>query len=202
MRRSMGGFERYISGPIVFELTQTEPRGVTSDAVTAEIEALVREHSRLVFRIAYSVVRNHADAEDVVQEVFLRVAKHGVAGIADAKAWISRIAWRASVDRFRSLGRANQEEFDERLHAPQTRPAGTEQEAISRETLKLLDRMIVALPKKERDALLLTSLEEMSSFEAAKVLGTTETSIRARVFRARQRLAEKLQKVTGTKYGR
>ena len=198
----MGGLERYISGPMVFDLTRTEPRGVSADRVAPKIEALVREHSRLVFRIAYSVVRNHADAEDVVQEVFLRVAKHGVAGIEDAKSWICRIAWRASVDRFRSVGRADQEEFDERLHAPRIRPAGTEQEVISRETLVLLDRLIAMLPKNERDALLLTSVEEMSSAEAAKVLGTTETSIRARVFRARQRLAEKLQKLTGTKYGR
>ena len=198
----MGGLERYISGPMVFDLTRTEPRGVSADRVAPEIEALVREHSRLVFRIAYSVVRNHADAEVVVQEVFLRVAKHGVAGIEDAKSWLCRIAWRASVDRFRSVGRADQEEFDERLHAPRIRPAGTEQEVISRETLVLLDRLIAGLPKKERDALLLTSVEEMSSAEAAKVLGTTETSIRARVFRARQRLAEKLQKLTGTKYGR
>jgi len=198
----MGGLERYISGPMVFDLTRTEPRGVSADRVAPEIQALVREHSRLVFRIAYSVVRNHADAEDVVQEVFLRVAKHGVTGIEDAKSWICRIAWRASVDRFRSVGRADQEEFDERLHAPRIRPAGTEQEVISRETLVLLDRLIAMLPKNERDALLLTSVEEMSSAEAAKVLGTTETSIRARVFRARQRLAEKLQKLTGTKYGR
>jgi RNA polymerase sigma-70 factor (ECF subfamily) len=198
----MSGFERYMPGPMVFELTHEELGCMTASAVRPEIEALVREHSRLVFRIAYSVVRNHADAEDVVQEVFLRVAKHGVAGIEDAKSWISRIAWRASVDRFRSVRRADQEEFDERLHAAQIRPAGTEQEVISRETLVLLDRMIAALPKKEREALLLTSVEDMSSAEAAKVLGTTETSIRARVFRARQRLAEKLQKVTGTKYGR
>jgi len=198
----MGGFERYMPGPIVFELTQKEPRCMTVHAVAPEIEALVREHSRLVFRIAYSVVRNHADAEDVVQEVFLRVAKHGADAIDDPKAWISRIAWRASIDRYRSLGRSDQEEFDERIHEPQIRPVGTEQEVISRETLALLDRMIAALPKKERDALLLTSVEEMSSAEAAKVLGATETSIRARVFRARQKLTEKLQKVTGTKYGR
>jgi len=198
----MGGFERYMFRPMVLELTQSEPRCMTANAVAQEIEALVREHSRLVFRIAYSVVRNHADAEDVVQEVFLRVAKHGGAGITDPKAWISRIAWRASVDRFRRLGRPDQEEFDERLHAPQVAPPGTEQGAISRQTLQLLDRMIAALPKKERDALLLISLEEMSSAEAAKILGTTETSIRARVFRARRRLAEKLQRLIGTKYGR
>jgi RNA polymerase sigma-70 factor, ECF subfamily len=188
--------------PMVFELTREEPRCMTANAVAPEIEALVREYSRLVFRIAYSVVPNHADAEDVVQEVFLRVAKHGVAGIADAKAWLSRIAWRASLDRYRQFDRKNQEEFDERIHASHIHFSGTEQEAISREMLTLLDRMIGALPKKERDALLLTSVEEMSSADAAKVLGTTETSIRGRVFRARQKLAEKLQKVTGMKYGR
>src|SRR5205085_8790506 len=103
----------------------------------AGIESLVRDHARLVFRIAYSVVRNHADAEDVVQEVFLRVAKHGAQGIDDPKAWISRIAWRASVDRFRAQGRAEQEEFDERVHI--TAQAGTEQQAISRQALAVLD---------------------------------------------------------------
>src|SRR5437764_13663135 len=117
MRRSMGGFERYMSRPMVLELTQSEPRCMTANAVAQEIESLVREHSRLVFRIAYSVVRNHADAEDVVQEVFLRVTKHGAQGIEDPKAWISRIAWRASVDRFRKFARAEQEQFDERIHA-------------------------------------------------------------------------------------
>ena len=198
----MGGFERYMSGPMVFELTHREPRCMTANAVAPDVEALVREHSRLVFRIAYSVVRNHADAEDVVQEVFLRVAKHGAAGIADAKAWISRIAWRAAVDRYRQFDRKNKEEFDERIHARHIHFSGTEQEAISRERWMLVNRMIATLPKKERDALLLTSIKEMSSAEAAEILGTTETSIRGRVFRARQKLAEKLQKLTGMKYGR
>lgn len=190
----MGGFERHIPDFMAFALPQTESREVSEGAVSAEIESLVREHARLVFRIAYSVVRNHADAEDVVQEVFVRVAKHGAEGIHDAKAWISRIAWRTAVDRYRSLGRVLHEEFDERIHLPSVRSISAERDFISREELSLLDRMIAALPRKEREALLLTSLEELSSVEAAAVLGTTETSVRARVFRARQRLAEKLRK--------
>jgi RNA polymerase sigma-70 factor (ECF subfamily) len=198
----MGAFEQSIPGALVLERLQAEPRRVSSHEIAPAIESLVREYSRLVFRIAYSVVRNHADAEDVVQEVFLRVAKHGAQGIDDPKAWLSRIAWRASVDRFRNLGRAEQEEFDERIHRPAVRTAGTEQEVISRETLALLDRMIGTLPNKERNALLLTSIEELTSAEAAEMLGTTETSVRARVFRARQRLALKLRELTGTSYGR
>src|SRR4051794_24984651 len=91
MRRSMGAFEQSIPGALVLERLQAEPRRVSSHESAPAIESLVREYSRLVFRIAYSVVRNHADAEDVVQEVFLRVAKHGAQGIDDPKAWLSRI---------------------------------------------------------------------------------------------------------------
>ena len=198
----MGAFGRHIPEVMAFASPQAELREVSEAAVSRDIEALVREHARLVFRIAYSVVRNHADAEDVVQEVFLRVAKHGAKGISDPKAWISRIAWRTSVDRYRSLGRVEHKEFDEQVHVPILRTASTEGEFISREILALLDRMIHALPRKEREALLLTSVEDLTSAEAAAVLGTTETSVRARVFRARERLAEKLQKLTGTRYGR
>ena len=199
MRRRMGGFERTIPGIAAMDFAREER--VSTSAVTWDLEALVREHSRLVFRIAYSVVRNHSDAEDVVQEVFLRLAKHGTKGVEDPKAWISRIAWRISVDRYRQTARASQEEFDERVHV-RALAVTSEQGAISREMLALLDRMIAALPGKERDALLLTSVEEMTSAEAAKVLGTTETSVRARVFRARQRLTERLKNLKGPAYGK
>jgi RNA polymerase sigma-70 factor (ECF subfamily) len=195
----MSAIERSISNALAFEVPRPESRRVS--ALSWELESLVREYSRLVFRIAYSVVRNHSDAEDVVQEVFLRLAKHGTAGIKDPKAWISRIAWRVAVDRYREITRSRQEEFDEVVHAAIQVVPSTERVAISREHLEVLDRMIAALPRKEREALLLTSVEELSSAEAAKVLGTSETSVRARVFRARQRLAEKLQKMKGASYG-
>lgn len=198
----MGALERHIPDVMPFALSQAEFRTVSETAVSADIESLVREHGRLVFRIAYSVVRNHSDAEDVVQEVFLRVTRHGAKAIDDPKAWLSRIAWRAAVDRYRRLGRLEHKEFDEQMHAPTARALTAESEFISRETLGLLDRMIAALPRKERDALLLISVEELTSAEAAAVLGTTETALRGRVFRARQKLADKLQKLTGSHYGR
>lgn len=197
----MGALERAISDTIGFKLAPAEQQ-VSQSAVAWEIESLVREHSRLIFRIAYSVVRNRDDAEDVVQEVFLRLAKHGTNGIDDPKAWISRVAWRVSVDRYRKFVREPREEFDEKFHAPVALAADGEQAAISRQMLALLDRLIATLPRKEREALLLTSVEELTSAEAAKVLGASETSIRGRVFRARQRLSEKLQKVLGGSYGR
>jgi RNA polymerase sigma-70 factor, ECF subfamily len=196
----MSGFPASISPTMVLDVAQDVAERMT-ESVDAGIELLVREHARLAFRIGYSVLRNHADAEDVLQEVFLRVSKHGARGIEDAKAWISRIAWRVAVDRYRGARRSQQEEFDERIHAPLAGSAGTEQAAISRETLAILERMIAALPKKEREALLLTSVEELTGAEAAAVLGTSETSVRARVFRARQRLMEKMKQATGGMYG-
>jgi RNA polymerase sigma-70 factor, ECF subfamily len=197
----MGALERSIPGAMAIDLLQTRASSMSGDAGALEVESLVREHARLVFRIAFSVVRNYADAEDIVQEVFLRVARHGAKGVDDPKAWLSRIAWRASVDRFRAIARNTQEEFDERVHAPLRHRPGIESEVISRQTLAMLDRLIARLPRKEREALLLTSIDELSGAEAARILGTTETSVRARVFRARQRLAEKLQKITGVSYG-
>ena len=60
----------------------------------SELDALVREHAQLVFRIAYSVLRNHADAEDATQETFLRAVRHRakLSEIQDPKAWLARIA--------------------------------------------------------------------------------------------------------------
>src|SRR5580693_4763362 len=61
----------------------------------------VRQHARLVYRIAYSVLRNDAEAEDATQETFLRALRYGkkMAGIHDQKAWLARIAWRVAVER-------------------------------------------------------------------------------------------------------
>ena len=65
------------------------------------LETAVREHSRLVYRIAYSVLRDHADAEDATQETFLRVLRYEkkFARIDNPKAWLARIAWRVAVER-------------------------------------------------------------------------------------------------------
>jgi RNA polymerase sigma-70 factor (ECF subfamily) len=193
----MGGFTRLIPNSMALDLPQMRER-----STDAAIESLVREHARLVFRIGYSVLRNHEEAEDVVQEVFLRVAKHGARDIDNSKAWISRIAWRVAVDKYRSAIRSSHEEYDETQHTVFSNLPGSERLAISREMLRVLDRLIAALPGKEREALLLTSVEELTSAEAARVLGTSETTVRARVFRARQKLQEKMQMLFGKDYAR
>src|ERR1039458_9797994 len=73
----------------------------------AALESLVREHSRMVYRIAYAVLRSHHDAEDAAQETFLRVLRysHKLATVENHKTWLARIAWRVAVDRSRQRGR-------------------------------------------------------------------------------------------------
>ena len=93
MRAKMGN-----SVPLV--LSETMP---TSDAASLEMEAAVREDARLVYRISYSVLGNHHDAEDAVQETFLRYFRHRKdwPAIRNRRSWLARVAWRAALDRRR-----------------------------------------------------------------------------------------------------
>jgi len=175
-------------------LTMSEP---LTESRTAEqkIEAAVREHAQLVFKICYAVVRNHHDAEDATQEVFLRVWRNAsrLNEIEDLRSWIARIAWNVAIDRKRRLP---EQQIDEHFEVPQR--ATAERDVISGQTLMLLERAIAKLPRKERDALILASTEEMSMAEIAKVLGASEATVRGRVFRARRQLRERMKKFTET----
>lgn len=173
-----------------------------------EVEAVVREHARLVFRIAYAVLRNHHDAEDAVQETFLRVLRHRgkLAQIAERKAWLGRIAWRVALDRVRKRRPAHAEaELDEAAEAVaalRSAGASAEQIAADRQMISLIGRLIAGLPLDLREALTLSTVEELSSAEIASVLGIPEASVRQRVFRARQLLREKLGALLEGKHAR
>jgi RNA polymerase sigma-70 factor (ECF subfamily) len=165
----------------------------------AEVEALIREHARLVFKIAYAVLRNHADAEDVAQEVFLRVVRHKrkLAEVANRRARLARIAWNTSKDRRRVPQGAPLED------APEPRAAGAsaDQALADREIADFVQRAIEALPRDLRDPLVLSAIEEMSGNEIAVALGIPEPKVRARVFRARQILWERLAAHMGAEHG-
>jgi RNA polymerase sigma-70 factor, ECF subfamily len=168
------------------------------------LEALVREHSRLVYRIAFGVLRHHHEAEDAVQETFLRVLRYGsrLGQIEDPKPWLARIAWRVAVDRAKRQGRKHEIPMDD--------PEGGVDEVASMATpadetvegsqfTRLLERLISALPEKLREPLILSTIEEMSPREIARTLQINEAAVRSRVFRARQVLEEKLARRTARK---
>lgn len=166
----------------------------TSDTALT-VEGLVRDHARLVFKIAYSVLRNHADAEDATQETFLRILRYerGLPGVGDAKAWVARIAWRTATGR---AGKSPVVALDEEQaaavleHTPAP-GAPMDNSLIDAQMLGLLQQMIATLPVELRDVITLSTVEEMTSGEIAQVLGIPEGSVRTRQMRARQMLKEK-----------
>jgi RNA polymerase sigma-70 factor (ECF subfamily) len=157
------------------------------------LDTAVREHARLVYRIAYSVLRNPSDAEDATQEVFLRVLRYGkkMSGIDDQKAWLARIAWRVAVDRRKSMAKlaGGTQEAGETLVAP---GHAADRVLLEQERSATLERLISALPGPLRDALVLSTLEEIAPREVAVMLGISEAAVRSRSFRAREILRDRL----------
>src|SRR5947207_5102949 len=84
------------------ELVQTMPFA-GSLSKEARFEALVEAQSRFVFRVVWTVLRNLHDAEDVVQETFLKLYRSGAwLQMEDERAFLARAAWRTAIDRVRS----------------------------------------------------------------------------------------------------
>ncbi len=163
----------------------------------AALEAMVRQHSRLVYRIAYAVLRRHHDAEDATQETFLRVLRYSskLEAVEDSKTWLARIAWRVAADRSRQHGRHREiplEDPEKPIAEPASMGIPADQAVQGMQLSAVLERMIVALPEKLRQPLILSTIEEMSPKEVAATLGINEAAVRSRVFRARQLLKEKL----------
>jgi len=176
-----------------------------ASAVVDDLEALVREHAGFVYRVAYAVLRNRADAEDAAQETFLRVVRQRgrLAAVREPRAWLARIAWRAALDRRRrARPEVSLDDAAAAVRGLRAAGAGAEQVASDAQMLTLLERLIASLPRELREALTLSTVEEMTSAEVAAALGIPEASVRTRVFRARQLLREKLAAVLEGKHER
>jgi RNA polymerase sigma-70 factor (ECF subfamily) len=161
----------------------------------AEVDfaVLVETYSALLFRVAHSVLRGRAEAEDVVQDVFVRVLEHrrSLAGVRDMRVWLVRIAWNLSLDRRR---RIRPEQFDEGFVEGLVARSLPADEALdeARRMRSVLSEM-ERLPRAERHVLLLSAIEELGAAEMAEVLGRSESAVRALLFRARARLRERLE---------
>jgi RNA polymerase sigma-70 factor, ECF subfamily len=166
----------------------------TGNATPAlDLTAVVETYATLLFRVVNSVLRSSTEAEDVVQDVFLRVLEHrqSLDQVRDMRLWLVKVAWNLALDRKR---RKRPDQLDEAFAqslAGATMPADTAMEAAQRFSTVL--REIERLPKAERHVLLLSAVEELSTSEIANVLDRSESAVRALLSRARARLRERLQ---------
>ena len=168
---------------------------ISMEGVRPEIglAALVESYSALLFRIAHSVLRSRAEAEDVVQDVFVRVIQRqsSLKDVRDMRVWLIRIAWNLAIDRRRRIKPEQMDaSFAEGL-AARAVPADEALEEAQR--MKAVLREMERLPGKERHVLLLSAIEELGTAEIAEVMGRSESAVRALLFRARTRLRERLE---------
>jgi RNA polymerase sigma-70 factor (ECF subfamily) len=192
--------------PIVSSAPPESPSHARVEADSSEaISALVAQYSTTLYRVAYSITRNAAEAEDAVQETFLRVLRHRdkLGEIRDHRVWLVRIAWNVVLDRKRrAKTRPETEDVADLVRVLPAKGPTAESSTISSQEHARILALIDQLPRKEREALLLSAVEELSTTQAAEVLGTTESSVRSRIFRARHQLSVLLDKDrTGDKIG-
>jgi RNA polymerase sigma-70 factor, ECF subfamily len=193
--KRMGSYEGNLTG--LLPMPEPTNAAVATPDRAEELTALVNEYSGTLYRVAFSISRNTAEAEDMVQETFLRVLRHRdrLPEIRDARVWLIRITWNLVLDRKRrQKTRPENEDISELARVLPAKEMRADQAVIGAQRHARVLALIDELPAKERQALLLSALEELSNAEIASVLNITESSVRSRLFRARRDLAEKLRK--------
>lgn len=183
---------------ILGERVLKQAKVIAAESPAETLETLVSRHTVMVFRIAYSILRNHHDAEDAAQECFLRVLKYGsrLHQVRNPKTWLARVAWTTALDKKRSsrtLISLNDDQFGApALDLLPDNAVATDEQLAGRQMQQLLERLIAGLPEDLRHPLELSTVHELNSAEIAEVMEIPENSVRTRLFRARRQLKEKL----------
>ena len=165
--------------------------GVDED-LEREFEARLSESSSLAFRVAFSVVRQRQDAEDVAQEAFAK-AYRKFRQLRDRnrfRSWLVRMTWRLALDRQRSDRRRARREAAH-AHEPSTKTAA--ETPASRDRAAEIWSAIDALPDKLRVVIILAGIEGHDIREIAALLRLPEGTVKSRLFLARGRLREHLK---------
>jgi RNA polymerase sigma-70 factor (ECF subfamily) len=160
--------------------------------LTREFEDSLSESSTLAFRVAYSVLRQRQDAEDVAQEAFIKAfrAFHQLRDRERFRSWLVRITWRLAIDRRRGDRRRM---LREQVDGEASHDAEGVNAMIGRERADHLWQAIDALPEKLRVVVVLAGIEEHDLRAVARLLELPEGTVRSRLFNARKRLKEFLQ---------
>jgi RNA polymerase sigma-70 factor (ECF subfamily) len=172
------------------------------------VETLMARYASRLYRLAYGITRNSADAEEVVQDVFLQLVQkgHGFEGRAALSSWIYRITTNVSLNKRRGKRRELETSLDELL--PRYRADGhrdgdraflvadwsdtPEHDLLSGEARRILEQAIDCLPEHYRAVLVLRDVEELSNEEVAQIVGDTVAAVKTRLHRARMALREQL----------
>ena len=166
------------------------PAGLNKIERDAFFTRVVDEHSRFLYRVAFSALRDAADAEDAVQEAFLKLYRTGSThDMQNERAFLARVVWRSALDRKTARGELVADADAE--HAMRdTRPT-PEESATEWDRAELLREWVEQLAEELRAPLVLSSIEEMNSREIGELMGLPEGTVRTRLMRARAELRKR-----------
>ena len=165
---------------------------------TALFEILMRRYNQRLYRVSRVILRDDAEAEDVMQDAYVRAYEHlhQFAGKAAFSTWLTRIAIHEALARKRRRGR--QEELDalpmngESMSIMKSSAPNPEDSTATSQARELLEQAIERLPENYRTVVVLREVEEMSVADTATSLGVTEAVVKTRLHRAHAMLRKEL----------
>ena len=170
---------------------------------TALYEIIMRRYNQRLYRAARAILRDDTEAEDVLQDTYVRAYQHlgQFAGRAKFSTWLTRIAVNEALARVERRKRfdAVDEENDLESFIVESKMPDPESHAAQLEVRALLEEAILALPDGYRSVLMLRDVEEMNTAEAAEALDMTEENVKVRLHRARALLRKELYARAGAK---
>jgi RNA polymerase sigma-70 factor, ECF subfamily len=156
---------------------------------TALYEIIMRRYNQRLYRVASAILRDGVEAEDVMQDAYVRAYQHlnQFAGDSSFSTWLTRIAVNESLRRLRLRKRISQlDEFDpddESLMNVVEMSPDPEQRASSTETTQILEQAILDLPYQFRTVVMMRDVEQMSTAETAEALELSEENVKVRLHR-------------------
>jgi RNA polymerase sigma-70 factor (ECF subfamily) len=169
-------------------------------------EAIVRQYRRKVFNVAYKFVGRHEEAEDLTQDIFLKVFKSldTFDRRANFQTWLISVSRNLCIDHYRSV-RKERETIDRDVDATEVAPpsAGTPGQMAAleqRDRVELLREAMAALPATLRTAVLMRDIQECSYHEIAQKLKLPEGTVKSRINRGRTELARQIRKLRGEQF--
>jgi RNA polymerase sigma-70 factor (ECF subfamily) len=170
---------------------------------TGLFELLFRRHRQRVYRVARAILRDDAEAADVVQEAYLRAYTHldQFAGRAAFSTWLTKIAVYLAWEHARLRGRQKEKRAvpagGDAAEVDIATGSDPERQAFGKEVKTILETAIDTLPDRYRAIFMMREVEEMSTAETAECLNLSQDTVKTRLHRARALLREKLYASVG-----
>lgn len=174
--------------PIPQPVTEPEPAATA----TLDLEVTFREHNRMVFWAAYRITGNASDAEDVMQTVFLRMARRETVGVTNMESYLRRSAVNAALDLVRSKQRTSSVSIDavaNYLQDPTLAPDRPRRDAEIRDRLR---QAVARLSPAAAEMFALRYFEDRDNSEIADLVGTTIGTVAVTLHRSRERIQKEL----------